>query len=192
MVDRGFLTEPAGEVGMSIWSAVKRFFIGKPEWEDQAAWDQFRPQLAAHLAASFSGRKFQPPADLQPLTPAYYVFGHGGWYIADPQPISLFDANMLRAATEAENKQLKFLLSCAPIIDMNPDCVRRSTTPYAYIHPKTLAKLRCGQVRANFVKFPGSPTVWILTSLMPEDRVIFSQSTLPGLEQSGKKAKAQS
>ena len=81
----------------------------------------------------------------------------------------------------SEKDQLKFLLSQAPMIDWQPDFPRRSVTPYAYVHPKTIASA-ARFVSGPFLMFPPSPTKWLLTSLMPEGRVIFSPNVFPGLD----------
>ena len=85
----------------------------------------------------------------------------------------------------SENDQLKFLLSQAPMIDWQPDFPQRSITPYAYVHPKTLASAPAARWEApgnSYVTFPPFPTKWLLTSLMPEGRVIFSPNVFPGLD----------
>jgi len=92
------------------------------------------------------------------------------------------------SAHESTIKQLKFLLASAPMIDVPADpraareWTKRVSTPFAYIHPKTMAKITFEPVKGSFMIFPGSPTKWVLTSLMPERRVIFSPLAIPGLE----------
>lgn len=101
---------------------------------------------------------------------------------------SFSSLNPVGSAYEATIKQLKFLLACAPMIDVPVDTfqarqwVRRASGPFAYIHPKTMAKITFEPVKGSFMVFPGSPTKWVLTSLMPERRVIFSPLAIPGLE----------
>jgi hypothetical protein len=92
------------------------------------------------------------------------------------------------SAHEATIKQLKFLLASAPMMEMPSAAlearaaVGASIAPFAYIHPKTMAKITFEPVKGSFMIFPGSPTKWVLTSLMPERRVIFSPLAIPGLE----------
>lgn len=85
--------------------------------------------------------------------------------------------------------QLKFLLSQAPMIDAPADRERlaASRTPYAYIHPKSIAKLsstaHCAVSHGrSYIKFPGCPTKYVLLSLMPEGRIIYSPNPIPGIE----------
>lgn len=88
-------------------------------------------------------------------------------------------------AQRTEINQLKFLLASAPMIDAPNERIRYAcgVSPFAYIHPKTIAKYAMSAVpQSVWLKFPGSPTKWILTSLMPEDRVIYSPLPMPGLE----------
>lgn len=93
------------------------------------------------------------------------------------------------AMANVEIAQLKFLLASAPMIDMldyrSPDTQRRMrafTTPFAYIHPKTLAPFTTNMPPGRVYVFPGSQTVWVPMSTMPEGRVIFSPLPVPGLE----------
>lgn len=90
------------------------------------------------------------------------------------------------AATVA---QLKFLLSQAPMIDAptSRDRFATSRTPFAYIHPKTLAKnspdAACNITHGRLViRVPGSPTNYVVTSLMPENRIIYTPNPIPGIE----------
>jgi hypothetical protein len=93
------------------------------------------------------------------------------------------------AILTARVQQLSFLLSCAPMMGMfqpkNSESLVRlaaSRSPFAYVHPKTLAPFTWGLPPARWYKFPGSPTVWIPVSYMPEGRVIYSPLQIPGLE----------
>jgi len=82
--------------------------------------------------------------------------------------------------------QLRFLLSQAPMIDapVDVDRLRAARTPYAFVHPKTWARLwpLTGRRDPSPVggTTEGSPTRWTVTTLMPEDRVIYSTQPLPG------------
>ena len=85
----------------------------------------------------------------------------------------------------AEISQLKFLLSQALMIDAPHDAwtAGRSVTKFAYAHPKTLARLGANlRSGAAYVVFAPSVTKWIPTSLMPEERVIYTPNALPGIE----------
>lgn len=93
------------------------------------------------------------------------------------------------AHANVEIAQLKFLLASAPMIDMfapsDSDSKRRLSkcvSPFAYIHPKTLAPFTWGMPPKRVYVFPGSKTVWVPMSTMPEGRVIFSPIPVPGIE----------
>ena len=84
--------------------------------------------------------------------------------------------------------QLRFLLNEAPMMDMprGLDRLAHSVTRYAYVNPKTFADATSGvyaaAVARPYIFIRPSPTKWVMTTLMPEGRVIFSQSPLPGIE----------
>lgn len=88
--------------------------------------------------------------------------------------------------------QLKFLLDQAPMINVpakgtdNGELASRfaaSRATYAYVHPKTFARLAPWWDKVSLlVKFAGSPTKWVLTELMPEERVIYAATPMPGVE----------
>jgi hypothetical protein len=87
-----------------------------------------------------------------------------------------------------DKDQIMFLLNQAPMMDMIPvDRAAVACAPFAYVHPKTLAKASGNAActlnhgRQYFV-FLGSPTKWIVTSWMPEGRVIFTPNPMPGIE----------
>jgi hypothetical protein len=90
------------------------------------------------------------------------------------------------AGLKAQIAQLKFLLASAPMIDAPKDrfALMSVTSPFAYIHPKTLSKVLPShlQVTRSFFVFPGSHTKWVLMSTMPEGRVIYSPLPVPGIE----------
>jgi hypothetical protein len=93
------------------------------------------------------------------------------------------------SALEDTIKQLKFLLASAPMINVpeSPtearEWVRRAGTAFAYIHPATMAKITFESLsHKSFMVFGKGPTKWVLTSLMPKERVIFSPLAIPGLE----------
>ena len=91
-------------------------------------------------------------------------------------------------AAQAEIKQLKFLLASAPMIEVpvSPTEARefasRAGSRFAYIHPHTMAKITFEPVRGHFMILGRSKTKWVLTSLMPKERVIFSPLAIPGIE----------
>ena len=121
-----------------------------------------------------------------PLQPLYFVRREDMTFaVADPQP-SLFPKPDWMARIVA--KQISFLLSQAPMMDA-PDGLERaahSVTKFAYVNPKTFAKFTRGayspKTSAPFVRIKPSPTKWVLTTMMPEDRVIYTPNPIPGLE----------
>lgn len=93
------------------------------------------------------------------------------------------------ALATVQISQLKFLLASAPMIDMFSVTdfnartrLRTMTSPFAYIHPKTLAPFTVGMPPKRVYAFSGSRTVWVPMSTMPEGRVIFSPLAVPGIE----------
>lgn len=58
---------------------------------------------------------------------------------------------------------------------------RLTLAPYAYIHPITFASISNGRVPVTqgYILVPHSPTKWIVTTLMPVGRVIFSPNAMP-------------
>lgn len=76
--------------------------------------------------------------------------------------------------------QLKFLLISAPMIDAPRDAflLQHSTASFGYIHPKTLARL----MPLGLNPVSACKTRWISTTLMPEERIIYSPRALPGTE----------
>lgn len=93
------------------------------------------------------------------------------------------------ATANVEVTRLKFLLDCAPMIEMfsakDRDAFSRLANMkarYAYIHPKTLAPFTVNFGPRRMYVFPGSFTAWIPMSAMPEGRVIFSPVPPPGIE----------
>ena len=93
------------------------------------------------------------------------------------------------AAAHSDIIQLKFLLASAPMMDApskyeGPSWFKRAITPFGYMHPKTMAQYQWigDKVPNGVVTMPGSNTRWVLTSLMPENRVILSPFQIPGLE----------
>jgi hypothetical protein len=99
--------------------------------------------------------------------------------------------NPVGSALEAQISQLKFLLASAPMIDVptgydTAQRLQKLVSPFAYIHPKTMATMlvdaRSTRPIRSFMVFTGSPTKWVLLSTMPVGRVIFSPLPVPGLE----------
>jgi hypothetical protein len=94
------------------------------------------------------------------------------------------------AAAHAEITQLKFLLASAPMLDApskldGANWFKRTATPFGYIHPITMAQYYLGSPtdhRHGVITIPGSNTRWVMTSLMPEDRVLLSPFPMPGIE----------
>lgn len=84
-------------------------------------------------------------------------------------------------------KQLQFLLEQAPMIEAPTTLHRLQEMRYnnfAYIHPFTLAKASNGKAepKGHICVFTPSPTKWVVTSIMPKDRVIFTPNPIPGIE----------
>lgn len=127
-----------------------------------------------------------------------YILGKTPVLDISPKPITATDAlqgtvnQYLRDSLAQANAQiahLTFLLASAPMIDMfkakDYDAKTRMANiqiPFAYIHPKTLAPFTIGMPPKRAYTFPGSRTVWVPMSTMPEDRVIFSPLPVPGIE----------
>ena len=78
-------------------------------------------------------------------------------------------------------RQLKFLLAMAPMMNAPSKSdadlwFPRVSTPYGYMHPKTLAQYSTLSLKIHgFIQFEKSPTKWVLTSLMPEGTVLLAQ-----------------
>jgi hypothetical protein len=97
--------------------------------------------------------------------------------------------NPVGSALEAEIKQLKFLLASAPMMDAptiydSQEWFKRVSTSFGYMHPVTMAQYSnpMDKVRHGMIIISGSPTKWVMTSLMPKGRVILSPLPIPGLE----------
>lgn len=101
---------------------------------------------------------------------------------------SLHPVSDALAAAHSDIAQLKFLLASAPLIGApnkyDLGWFRRVITPFGYMHPKTMAQYQYigDKVPNGVVTMPESNTRWVLTSLMPENRVILSPFPIPGLE----------
>lgn len=124
------------------------------------------------------------------LEPLYFVtHPDNSFSVANPQPSLAPDFEVRKQMLAdigqllSERAMLKFLLGNAPMIDaIDPTLLTRGATAFAYINPKTFAKLSRGKIATGDYRFPPPPTRWLCTSLMPEDRVIFSPTALPGTE----------
>jgi len=134
--------------------------------------------------------------------PAVYYVAHpdydGSYVFANPQPVPLAKSILIAPAPDsAANvmvKQLRFLLSQAPMLDAPENLSRaaHSVTKFAYIHPKTFGKLTGSPSgaalqydkvtsRPYFFVRPSS-TKWVITTLMPEKVVIYTPNPMPGIE----------
>jgi hypothetical protein len=85
-----------------------------------------------------------------------------------------------------DKEKAAFLLENGALVDAPSELYRamHAITPYAYIHPKTLAKLVGGCTTYPthpWIFLSPSPTRWVSTDLMPEGRVIYSPNAMPGL-----------
>lgn len=84
--------------------------------------------------------------------------------------------------------QLKFLLSQAPMIDAPVDLFNagRAVTKYAFVHPKTFEKFTknayAPKGSAPYIQIRPSSTKWVITTLMPENQVIYTPNPMPGIE----------
>lgn len=140
--------------------------------------------LGAYLFGSEQPTRAE--ARLQELSKEYDVKlrGCGDHAFSSLSPVS--DA---LAAAHAEIKQLKFLLASAPMIDAPILSEARARfknmkSPFAYIHPQTMAMYDFLWNKAvnGVVQCPGSPTRWVMVSAMPKGRVIYSSLPIPGIE----------
>ena len=134
--------------------------------------------------------------------PAVYYVAHpdedGSCVLANPQPESSVQdwskSHPDHVASDVMVKQLRFLLSQAPMLDAPENLSRaaHSVTKFAYIHPKTFGKLTGSPSgaalqydkvtsRPYFFVRP-SPTKWVVTTLMPEKVVIYTPNPMPGIE----------
>ena len=121
-----------------------------------------------------------------PLQPLYFVRHPDNTFsIAKPQPSLYPKTNPVHRVIA---QQISFLLSQAPMLDA-PDGLERaahSVTKFAYVHPRTFAKFTRGAysplTSAPYVRIRPSGTKWVLTTMMPEDRVIYTPNPIPGLE----------
>jgi hypothetical protein len=100
--------------------------------------------------------------------------------------MSIEELTSALAAAKSENIQLRFLLLQAPVIEVVYDrnWAARAGSVFAYIHPKTLAKIAGGcsnYPTQPWTFFRPSNTKWVSTSLMPEGGVIFTSNALPGI-----------
>lgn len=93
------------------------------------------------------------------------------------------------ATLDAQNAQLVFLLSQAPIRTAPADLreAAHSVTKYAYINRKTF-RHATREVFASerwtepYYTIAPSPTKWVMTDLMPVGTVIYSPNAMPALE----------
>ena len=159
--------------------------------ELKAVWTRLQDYLFGSYSA---GKDFYPGTDPKSLwlqegtiLPQYFVKHVDGTYsVADPKQTVGYAKESVDPVTKSKLAHLKFLLSQAPLIQgPTADHIRSSRSPFAYVHPKTLAAASAGACTikhgAPFVQFPGSPTRWVSTTLMPEGNVIYTPNALPGL-----------
>jgi hypothetical protein len=77
---------------------------------------------------------------------------------------------------------LRFLLEQAPMLNAPTDLMgaAHAVTPFAYIHPDTFGMmLRMHVVDKPSYRIAPSPTAWIMTTLMPRGRVIYTPNKMP-------------
>jgi hypothetical protein len=170
---------------MSIWKSLSAFF------KDPVGWLMTPTNPSASTCSSQGSRDIAPYDDFAGTEGAAKPdpWGHGIQIIAGVVNTDFSTmTDVARAAVAVENKQLRFLLSQAPMIDAPQELSRaaHSVTKFAYVHPKTLAAFTRGayspQGSEPFIRIRPSPTKWVMTSLMPENVVIYSQNPMPMLE----------
>lgn len=84
---------------------------------------------------------------------------------------------------QREREKLQFLLNQAPMMDFpaERERVMAARSSYAYINPATLPPYLTPVGQPDCVVYPGMPTVWVLTTMIPPGRVIFSPNRIPYL-----------
>ena len=111
------------------------------------------------------------------------------------QDLSIKDAAIRILQMESLNEgkragQRYFLLEQAPMLDMVWDISRLMAlrTPFAYVNPTTFEKLRSPGATITPInnmtqayRLGGAPTYWVVTDLMPPNRMILSSNLMPGL-----------
>ena len=170
--------------------SLQKFMATLKSYLESPAMVSLAPQLAANdqtidFVALASGLKEATGwKSERPLIIPNDVVRVAGKTFSSLQPVS--DA---LAAAHSDIVQLKFLLASAPMMDApskfeGPSWFKRAITPFGYMHPKTMAQYQWigDKVPNGVVTMPGSNTRWVLTSLMPENRVILSTFPIPGLE----------
>ena len=109
------------------------------------------------------------------------------WSIRRPGHIS--NAEML-FRFQSEIQQLRFIVESAPMLAIPEDGpmgtaidrLRKSVVPYAFIHPESWVKLTNYSLDSRkFWRLGNSPTKWILTELMPKERMLLTQELMPGV-----------
>jgi hypothetical protein len=106
------------------------------------------------------------------------------WRIKTPAELASYESALV--------DQLRFLLEQAPMIDAPIELSRaaHSVTKYAYVHPITFAKFTNDGASASrdqvnprpYFLIRPSPTRWVVTTLMPKGRVIFTPNAMPWVE----------
>jgi hypothetical protein len=140
----------------------------------------------ANVIHPFVGQQVDDEPIRQALLPSCWAqgstpFGHG---LLNPVEMALNEREL--NARQKEIRQLKFLLSMAPMMNAPSKAdawmwFKRVTTPYGYIHPKTLEQYSdlprfAEESIHGVVTIPQSPTKWVRTSLMPEGTVLLTQT----------------
>lgn len=87
---------------------------------------------------------------------------------------------------EWEVAQLQSILKWAPMVNVDYSeksiYLKRFSTPFAYMHPKTFRhfeRYATRDERFNFFYVPGRPTKIYLNSMIPEDRVLLTTEPIP-------------
>lgn len=188
---------------MSIWDWFrKKETPNRGSWVHLGTFNPGQTPVFDELASdAVYNRKYTPGSASDPYqnllaaiakrTPTAAPSGEYFWNPMGSYPYGLTDANKKCVDNIVEHyhaacaaiSQLKFLLSQAPMHMAPEDRFRatQATAKFAYIHPKTFVQYQERPVTA-YGKVVGSPTKWVMTSLMPEGQVIYSPNPIPGIE----------
>lgn len=101
--------------------------------------------------------------------------------IRHPQDLTrCIELSFAKGIAEATVRAQRFLLEQAPMIQ--PEHVGRAGVAYAYVNPQTWTKHTSTSVPTPpWTRFGKGTTLWVITDLMPEDRVIYSPNCMPGV-----------
>ena len=87
--------------------------------------------------------------------------------------------------SQRQFNQSQFLLESAPMIQApeRSEALRFSapSSPYGFINSRTLVAFSGFIPEGKYWTFPGSPTKWLSTPLMPEGRILMTRLPIPFL-----------